>query len=234
MTTEEAFKIFVRHGSRFRYYSVKEIFQYAWYSQYWGKAGYNSYEKRDWMTPDLLAAFEWFLDQAGRDRGYMIGRDKGQMTREELSKFEKDVENTCREKERAKWESRRKSSEKREKMLEKQGKEFLKNMQIGEVYMVKFSDIWGERGILVMEIDPASISGFYLDHKDKIVPGDASEKEGYMYTKPSKYTSVKVNGEYVPGKFEWDGKSFIKTRTYETKMAKFIKRKIENPVIIKK
>jgi hypothetical protein len=236
MNKEHAFKIFVKEGVKFGGWRSKEIFEHAWYSQNWDTNGNSNsgYEKKEWMTEEVLEAFKWYLDMAGRYEGrWPAVRQKGLMTADELRQFEKDVQKACEEKQHAQWESQRKSKQKRDKKLNELGQDFLKNMQVGEVYMVKFGDWWGERGMLVMEIDEASISGFYLDHMDTLVPFDAPKKEGYMYTKPSKYNSVKIGNGYVDGMFEWDGKTFKRTRTYETKMAKFIKRKIENPVVNK-
>ena len=82
-------------------------------------------------------------------------------------------------------------------------------------------------------IDPGSVSGFYLDNDDKRILADSPKKEGYLYTKPNRWQSLKVGNEWLSAILEWDGKTFKKTRSYETKMAKFLKRKIENAIVIK-
>jgi hypothetical protein len=236
MTKEEAVRIFKKYASKhYNYYSAgRDIFEAAWYSQFWnGKGNPGSHTKRDWMTDEIIEAFNWYLDGVGRDNGWGKDRDTKMIPVKEMDAIEREINEYCREREHKKWETDRKSREKREAKIQAQGKAFQEEMKVGDVWMVKFDDYWRERGILVMEIDPGSISGFYLDNVYKRIPADSPKKEGYLYTKPSKYQGVKVGDVWIDGMGEWDGKTFKRTRSYETKMAKFLKRKIENPVIKK-
>jgi hypothetical protein len=240
ITTEEAVEIFKKycrtpHFNR-SYEAGKELFEDAWYSQHWPSGDYG-YKRYDWMCDDLVLAFNWYLDAVGRDLGLGHGRAKGLLSRSEIDAIEKELNDYTRDRLSKKWEQQRKSLEKREKKLTKQGDEFTAQMKEGDVWMVKFNNIWNERGIQVLEIEPEEISGFYLDRDTKEVFNDTPEKPGYYYTKsgsihiwPKPFTSYE---DVKPGKLEWDGKTFIKTRTYETKMTKFLKRKIENPIIKK-
>jgi hypothetical protein len=239
ITTEEAveiFKKYIRKELKHSYYPGKEIFEYAWYSQHWSSGDYHN-TKRDWMGDDLIVAFNWYLDAVGRDLGLGYGRAKGTMKRGEIDTIEKDLDKYGKDRRNKKWEQQNKSAKKREKKLNNKGKEFVSQMKEGEVWMVKFNGHWNDRGIQVLEIESDSISGFYLDRDTKEVLNDAPEKPGYFYTKPGSihiwpkpFTSY---DDVKPGKLEWDGKTFIKTRTYETKMTKFLKRKVENPMIKK-
>lgn len=252
LTNEEAEEILKKYVKKhwvngrqgYAYNAGEEILEYAWYSQHWptyaiqGNGYSKRCDKRDWMGDDLKLAFEWYLDGVGRDLGYGHGRAKGTFEKGYKEKLAKELTEMAKELQQKKWEQQRASKDKRENKLIEQGKKFKEEMQIGEVWMVKFGGWWGERGILVFEKEGNSLSGFYLDHDDKTVPGDAPEKEGFFYTKPSKYDTVKVKGKdgkeiYVPGKREWDGKTFIRTKTYESKMYKFVRRKIEKPIIEK-
>lgn len=236
MTNEKAIQVFKKYASKhYNYYNAgRDIFEDAWYSQFWGgKGNYGSHDKRDWMGEEVVEVFNWYLDQVGRDNGWNKDRDKGLMDSKKLDAIERDITEYCRDKQHKKWETERKARDKREAKLKAQGEDFQKNMKVGDVWMVKFSDLWRERGILIMEIDPGSVSGFYLDHADKRIPADSPQKEGFLYTKPNSWNNVKVGKEWVPAINEWDGKTFKRTRSYETKMAKFLKRKIENPIVKK-
>jgi hypothetical protein len=235
ITTEEAIKIFKNYCHKHYkddYDAVRDILDHAWYSQHWSGGDY-SYKRRDWMGDDLILAFNWYLDAVGRDLGLGYGRAKGLLKKEEIAKIEKELKEYVEERRHKKWDQQYKSKVKRDKKLTKQGNDFAAQMKVGDVWMVKFGGWWSDRGIHVLEIEKGSISGFYLDRAEKRVPFNTPKKEGYFYTKPSKYNSVKVGDNYVEGMFEWDGKTFIKTRTYETKMTKFLKRKVENPIIKK-
>ena len=117
--------------------------------------------------------------------------------------------------------------------LEAKGKALVESMDTGQVALVKFNGKFNTRGMKVLEIEEGFIAGFYLDRVIDLVPADTPEKEGYVYTNPSCYTTVRVDGEWVEGKYEWDGKTFKKTRTYETKYIKFVKEIVETPIIIK-
>ena len=237
MTKEEAVRIFKKYASKhYNYYSAgRDIFEAAWYSQFWnGKGNPGSHTKRDWMTDEILEAFNWYLDGVGRDNGWGKDRDTKLIPVKEMDAIEREINEYCREREHKKWETDRKAREKREAKITAQGKAFQQDMKVGDVWMVKFGDVWGERGIQVLEIEPGSISGFYLDHKDKLIPATSPRKEGYFYTRETNWQNVKVGTEWVKAVSEWDGKTFIKTRSYETKMAKFLKRKIENAIIVKK
>lgn len=248
LTNEEAEEILHKYVKRhwvngragYAYSAGKEILEYAWYSQHWPSYAIqgNGYSKhcnvRDWMGDDLKLAFEWYLDGVGRDLGYGYGRAKDTFENGYGQKLEKELTERARKLQKEKWEKQRIAKEKREAKLQAEGEALVKSLNVGDVAMVKFGDSWwGNRGMKVLEIEDGFIAGFYLDRETTTVPGDAPEKEGYVYSKPTKWSSVRVNGEYVPGKLEWDGKTFIKTRTYESKMIKFVKSKINNPIIKK-
>ena len=131
-------------------------------------------------------------------------------------------------------DKRRAAKDKREAKLKAEGTAIVNTLNPGDVAMVTFGrSIWTTRGMKVLEIEDGFIAGFYLDRKDRLVPADMEEKEGYFYTKPNSWTTVLVNEDRMAAKYEWDGKTFKKTRTYETKMIKFVKSKVENPVINK-
>jgi hypothetical protein len=235
MTKEQAFKLFVKYGFKhYGGYGSKSIFDDAWNSQYWDGKDDHFRQKRDWMVDEVMDAFNWYLDQTGRDGGRGVGRLAGLISREELAKFEKDVIKECEKKQHDKWASENKARERRNERLTKKGDDFIQEMKTGDVWMVKFDDLRRERGILVMEIEPGSISGFYLDCVETEVPTDAPQKEGYLYTRPNNWRKrIKVGDNWISSVGEWDGKTFKRTRSYETKMAKFLKRKIENPIILK-
>jgi len=114
------------------------------------------------------------------------------------------------------------------------GKAIVDSITTGDVVLVKFGDIWGYRGMKVLEIEEGFIAGFYLDFVDCQVPTETPKKDGYRYTKPNNYNNIWVkDGKNIPVINEWDNKTFKKTRTYETKMIKFVKEKVDNAVIIK-
>lgn len=247
LTNEEAEEILKKYVKKhwvngregYAFNAGRDILEYAWYSQHWPayaiqSDGYSKHcDKRDWMGDDLALAFEWYLDGVGRNLGYGFGRAKSTFEDGYGQKLEKELTEFARKLEKEKWEKQRIAKEKREAKMEAEGQAIVESLNEGDVAIVKFDGYWGNRGMKVLEIEDGFIAGFYLDRVANQVPGDAPEKEGYEYTKPSKWNAVEVNGEYVPGKFEWDGKTFIKTRTYESKMTKFVKGKVENPVILK-
>ena len=234
LTDEEAIAIFKKYAKKQypkSYNAGRELFEDAWHMPYWNNGDYG-YKRKDWMGDDLVLAFDWYLDSHGRSGNY-IEMPKGTKTRKELESIEKDIDKMISDIQTKKYNQQYESRKRREAKLEVEGKEMADSLNIGDVVIVKFNSAWNCRPLQVLEIDNGSIAGFYLDREDQIVIADAPEKEGYVYTKPSKYTWVKVDGEYVDGKFEWDGKTMKKTRSYVTKDMKFIKSKVENPVIKK-
>lgn len=161
-----------------------------------------------------------------------LSRQKEEIRRKKYQ-IEKDIDKMITDARHKKWEQQYEARKRRDAKKEAEGKTLADSLNIGDVVIVKFNSVWNCRPLQVLEIDNGSIAGFYLDREDQIVIADAPEKEGYVYTKPSKYTWVKVNGEYLDGKFEWDGKIMKKTRSYVTKDMKFIQSKVENPIIKK-
>jgi hypothetical protein len=239
ITTEEAveiFKKYCRKELKHSYHAGKDLFRYAWEMPHWPTGDYG-YKRDDWMGDDLILAFNWYLDAVGRDLGLGYGRAKGLMKGKDVDAIEKELDKYVTDRRDKKLDQQWKSLKKRNKKLEKQGEEFTSQMKEGDVWLVKFNDIWNDRGIQVLEIEPDEISGFYLDRVTKEVLSDTPEKPGYLYTKPNSITIWPKDGSgyagIKQGKLEWDGKTFIKTRTYETKMTKFLKRKVDNPVIKK-
>jgi hypothetical protein len=138
------------------------------------------------------------------------------------------------DKELTKWEKQRAAKMKREAKMLAEGKVVVETLNTGDVVLVKFQGHFPYRGMKVLEIEDGFIAGFYLDFVDEKIPRDTPEIEGHRYTDQGKWTKIWVkDGDDIPAKYDWDGKTFKKTRTYETKMIKFVKEKVENPVIIK-
>jgi hypothetical protein len=226
MDKEKAFQLFVKYGFKhYGGYGSDKIFEDAWYSQHWDGKDDHYRQKRDWMDDEVMSLFSWYLDQVGRDGGWNVGRLPGLMSKEEMKQFEKDVKKECEKKQHDKWAQENASKIRCDAKKMAHGKTLIDSMKVGEVYLVKFGrDMWGTRGILVEEIDKDSISGFYLDRVDHEVPMDAPEKEGYFYSRPIQYRKIK---------FEWEGKTFKRTRTYESKYVKFILNKVEGAIVVK-
>lgn len=247
LTQEEAMEIFRRYVKKQFYKALdytpgKDLFNIAWYSQHWptyerDKSYHNPEPKRDWMGDDLLLAFEWYLDAVGRDLGYGHGHAKGIVDRKVIEKMEKELNALGKELRHKRWEQQRAANERREKQMQEKGENLVKSLKIGDVVMVKFNCVWNYRPLQVLEIEDSFIAGFYLDPVDKEVPNGTLEKPGYRYTKEGSVNIWPKDGSgyagIVKGKLEWDGKTMKKTRSYVSKDTKFIKEKIENPVIKK-
>lgn len=232
MNREKAIEIFVKYNLKYftNYHYESEgnhILSYAWYSQFWcDEKTMRLYpgnpKKYDWVNDEFMEAANWYVKQVINNNGRIS--EKAESIAKEIGEKVYAIYSEKRKKQEI-------SRKKREDKLEAQGEEFKSNMKIGEVYMMEFKRILHrERGILVLEIEDSFLAGFYLDRDDKKVPISAPEKKGYVYSKPFFGWDGKKNKEM---KFEWDGKTFKKTRTYESKLYKFVKRRIDNPVIIK-
>ena len=236
LTDEEAIAIFKKYGKKqymksYGYNAGSKLFEHAWEMQQWmyGPSSYgNHYKRLDWVGDDLILAFDWYLDCVGRNLGDGIGRAEGTKTREEIKSIEKEITDYIDDLREKKRESQWNSYQKKQKKMEDRGEEFMKNMKVGDVYLVQWKGHWNIRPIQVLEIEDGYFAGFYLDPVDTEVPADAPEKPGYRYTKPRKEWSEEAR-KYLPTgpKREWDGVSCTKTRSYVEKDAKFIKEKLD-------
>jgi hypothetical protein len=250
LTNEEAEEIlkkyvkkhWVNRNAGDTYNAGREILEYAWYSQHWPTYALYSddylakhCDKKDWMEDDLKLAFEWYLDGVGRDLGYGNGYAEGAFEKGYDKKLEKELTEMARKLSQEKYNKECEARERRDQKMKEEGKALVDSLNIGDVVMVKFDrSWWPTRPLQIMEIENGFVAGFYLDPVDQRVIADTPEKEGYRYTKPSKYISVNVgDNKWVDGKLEWDGKTMKKTRSYVSKDIKFVKEKIENPVIVK-
>jgi len=169
-----------------------------------------------WLNDEVQMIFDWWVDMDGGNDG------KPKWDYKSKKEFEDAITAHCREKDREKSRKAYEARKRREEKKKQAGLELKKKMHIGDVWIAETSR--GQRGIQVMEIEAGSFSGFYLDNDDKRVPRDAEEKEGFIY-----YPCWGVME-----KFEWDGKTFKRTKTYDSKMYKFLVRKVDNAVILKK
>jgi len=232
MEREEAIKIFIKYG--FKYFSrwgSTEVLDYAHEYKYWRdyvkteENRYNRYRKHDWVDEKFLEATRFILDFAGLNGRYC----------EKHHEIEKEVKDGIQIKSDKQYETQEKSRKKRRDKLRDQGQKFKSEMSMGDVYLVQFGrSSWPTRGLLVMEVED-SLSGFYLDRNDKLVPADKIEKKGYIYTKPNRWNNIRNKDKtYTPAKYEWDGKSFYKTRTYVTKSFDTVRGKVKDPKITKK